>query len=571
MPSPRHHADLRTVQRAPAPAHALPALEALRDLPGAAGADARREPLARLAAATLRSAAEVLRLHECLCWLRAYAGGHAERAQVASMLDGFADRVDLQRHRRALADSGIAGTDTRYRFFWGQALWLATRWPAQLALDRRAGADAAPRLARALPVLVTHVEMQALVELHLDGFDAIDRLRDAGTSDAVFLQRRIEAMPGDGFTREAFSDAIDATYVLRAGPGTPSRSTAFFAPAPRVPGSAPRRGRADLRAELARAPRRVRALARRDARAAIDLARAAMVLRARSLEAFSFADARDAWLVDDGDGLSFVFVGVVPERRQTIATVCGGLTLRNGVPIGYVQADIVGATAALSFNTFETFRAGEAGYTFARWLAALHHVHGVRSFSIEPYQLGQGNDEALDSGAWWFYAKMGFEPREPAVQGLAQAERRRLAQHPGARSGRRTLQALASVHLLFEADPAQPHPLPPQQGLGLVAAQALSARAAADRDAAQAACERDARRALGLTSLAGFSAAERQAWRRWAPLLAMLPLDRWSATERADLVALVRAKAARSEAGFVRAWQRHPKLDAALRALLPAR
>lgn len=546
-------------------AQALRVLVAQRDACDPAATAARRGALARLATSSLDTAAQVMQLHEILCRLRAYPGDADELAQVVALLDGFAGRADLRRHRRALADSGIAGTDIRYRFFWGQARWLATRWPDRLELDRRADAQAAARLARALPLLVTHVEMQSLIELHLPGFDAIDRLRDAGETDATFLQRRIAAMPGDGFTREAFSDSIDATYLLRAGPGTPSRTTAFFAPAPRVTGVPPRRGRPDLRAELARAPRGVRRLGRRDADAAIDLARAAMVLRARSLEAFSFADARDAWLVDDGQGLAFVFVGVVPERRQAIAAVCGGLTLRNGVPIGYLQADLVGRTAALSFNTFDTFRGGEAAFTFARWLAALHHVHGVRSFSVEPYQLGQGNDEALDSGAWWFYARLGFEPRDAAVRRLAAAERRRLASQPGARSPRRTLQALAAAHLVFEADPAEAHDLPPQQRLGLEVARFLSARWGSDRERAQAACEATARRALGLASLAGFTAAERQAWRRWAPLAAMLPVAAWSAAERADLVTLIRAKAARSESGFVQAWQRHPRLDAEIR------
>ena len=28
---------------------------------------------------------------------------------------------------------------------------------------------------------------------------------------------------------------------------------------------------------------------------------------------------------------------------------------------------------------------------------------------IDPYQLGLENDDALKSGAWWFYQKLGFE------------------------------------------------------------------------------------------------------------------------------------------------------------------
>jgi hypothetical protein len=128
------------------------------------------------------------------------------------------------------------------------------------------------------------------------------------------------AMPGDGFTREAFSDTVDASFVLTPGPDTPSRTLAHLPAAPRVfRRQPPARTRPDLRTETARPPRSVRRLTVRDATAMVDLARAAMVTRARSLEAFSFADARDAWLVDDGDGLAFAFVGVIPQRRPDTA------------------------------------------------------------------------------------------------------------------------------------------------------------------------------------------------------------------------------------------------------------
>ena len=220
----------------------------------------------------------------------------------------------------------------------------------------------------------------------------------------------------------------------------------------------PPRSRPDLRAELARPPRAVRRLPLRDAQALVDLARAAMVIRARSLEAFSFADARDAWWVDDGDGLAYAFFGVLPERRHALAAIYGGLMLRNGVPIGYLQSDHVGRSAALSFNTFDSFRGIEAGFTFARWLAALRRLFGSTSFSIEPYQLGWHNDEAVASGAWWFYAKLGFAPRDAALARLARAEAERQRRDPGHRSGPDTLRRLAARHLFFDLDPAQALP-----------------------------------------------------------------------------------------------------------------
>ena len=512
----------------------------------------------------LASAGAVRRLHEALCFVRAYPDDAAVLAQVEAMLARFADRPDLREFRAALADSGIAGTAIHFRFFAGQALWLAQRWPGQLRLDR-SDPEAEARIARALPPLLTPGEAQALAELKLPGYAALDRLRGKNESDAVFLLRRIAAMPGNGFTREAWSDTVDASYLLAPGVDTPSRSAAHLARAPlafrRQP---PPRQRADLRVELARAPRAVRRMSVQRGTAIVDLARAAMVTRERSLEAFSFADARDAWLVDDGDGLAFAFAGVIPPRRHAVAATYGSLTLRNGVPIGYAQADVVGRSAALSFNTFDTFRGGEAAFTFARWLAALRHLFGATSFSIEPYQLGQDNDEAIESGAWWFYAKQGFAPRDAATRRLARAERERLQRSPGRRTPAATLRELAERHLFFDLDAARPEPLLALGALGLRAGAALSARAGSNRESALDEASAELMRHCGLASLRGFSADAREAWRRFAPILALLDLGAWSATERTTLVDVIRAKGGRSERAYVERYCAHPRLHAAL-------
>ena len=542
----------------------LASLERHRFAFDAAAADTKLGLLKQLARTRLGSARAVMRLHEALCLIRAYPDNAAVLAQVQAMLEGFAGRADLRAHRATLADSGIAGTPIHYRFFAGQAQWLGQHWPDQLRLDRD-DSDAEPRIARALPPLLTLAEAHALAGLKLPGYVALDRLRGCNQTDAVFLLRRIAVMPGNGFTREAYSDTLDASFVLVPGPDTPSRTAAHFAAAPVVfRREPPPRVSPDLRAELARAPRSVRPMSVSDGAAIVDLARGAMVTRARSLEAFSFADARDAWFVDDGDGLAFAFVGVVPERRHAVASYYGGLTLRNGVPIGYHQADLVGRSAALSFNTFDTFRGGEAAFSFARWLAALRRLFATTSFSIEPYQLGKDNDEALESGAWWFYAKLGFQPRDAATRRLARDERARLQRSPGHRSRPAMLRRLAERHLFFELEPAQPHPLMPLAELGLQSGAALSARAGPDRERAVAEASVELMRQCGLASLRGFAPDQREAWRRLAPVLTLLDLAGWREDERRALVDLIRAKGGRSERGYVARYLAHPTLDAAL-------
>ena len=531
---------------------------------GADAAARKRSLLARLAHTRLRSAHAVRRLHEALCFMHAYPDDAALLTRVRAMLAAFAQRADLRVHRGALAGSGIAGTVVRFRFFAGQAQWLAQRWPRQLRLDR-SDIDAQARVARALPPLLTHTEAVALRELDLAGYDALDRLRSRDESDAVFLLRRIAAMPGDGFTREAFSDAVDASYLLEPGRDTPSRTAARLRGAPLAWRREPlARERPDLRAEIARAPRALRRLSLADGQALVELARGAMALRERSLEAFSFAEARDAWLVDDGDGLAFGFAGVVAARRHAIAATYGSLTLRNGVPIGYGQADLVGASAALSFNTFETFRGAEAAYTFARWLAALRRLLGARSFTLEPYQLGHDNDEAIESGAWWFYAKLGFAPRDAATLKLMRDERARSQRRASHRTPPATLRRLAERHLFFEAEPSRPRPVIALPALGLQVGAALSARCGADRERAVDELDAEMAARCAVTSWRDWSPAQREAWRRLAPVLALLDLRGWRADERRALPQLARVKGGRSERDYLACYHAHPRLDAAL-------
>ena len=66
-------------------------------------------------------------------------------------------------------------------------------------------------------------------------------------------------------------------------------------------------------------------------------------------------------LVDFGDGLQFAMIGMQPERRLLFETVTGYLTLRNGVPIGYVLSSTLFGSAEIAYNVFETWRGAEAG------------------------------------------------------------------------------------------------------------------------------------------------------------------------------------------------------------------
>ena len=516
----------------------------------------------------LKSAPEILRLHEHLCYLRAYPDDGAVLARVVRMLEGFAGRADFKRHQITLADTGIAGTVIHYQFFWPTARWLAARWPERLHIDWE-NIDNVRPLADALPLLVTPLEATWLRLRMPSPKRSLMRLKGAKIADGTFFVRRVEVMPGDHVTREAFFDGLDTPFRLRPGRSTPSRTMTHNPPSPVVFRAAPpERARPDLLRELRRPPRSVTAVASNEGDRLIDLARVAMVTRERDLDNFAYGDCRDVRMVDDGDGLQWIVIGTLPERRPILRATYGLLTLRNGVPIGYVGADALFGCVDISYNTFPTYRGGEAAFVFARMLAALRQLFGARTFTIEPYQLGQGNDEAIESGAWWFYYKLGFRPRNPAIGALAREELARMKASPRHRSSHRVLKQLAGDYLYFETPGATAPYWPRLTDFGKKITEHLTARAETRREDALSACCADAQQRLNAAPARGSGKQRLAAWLNWSPVVALLPgIERWTQEERNQLAQIITAKGSRRDSDYLALFDAHPKLGRMLRRL----
>lgn len=545
----------------------LATLERLRLQFGPPAAARKRLLLQRLARATLGSAAAVRRLHEVLCFLRAYPDDAHVLAQAARLLDRFARRADLQAFRADLAGSGIDGTAHWFPYFYPTARWLARCWPEEFVCDR-GDEEAAGNIDRALPQLVGAPAAAALAAAGVTGFAAVDAVRGRYT-DAVWLVQRAARLPGTDAQREALFDAINPSCHLLPGArarNLPSRTRDGWASAPLALNGVPLAARRPaVRAQLARPPAQVGPLGQRAGAHMVDLARRVLATRQRDLDAFAWGNARDVWLIDDADGLQFALIGLQPARRAPIAALYGALYLKNGVPIGYGQSDHVGPACALSFNLFDTFRgAALAAHVLARLMAALQALLGARSFSLEPYQLGNHNDEAIASGAWWFYFKLGWRPRDPATRHLAGQEVQRMQRTPAHRSSAAVLRQLARQPLFFETEPGATRPLPALAALQRAAQRELVRRDPIDLQRAAALCAQAAATALQVKTRARWSASERAAWLAWAPLLLALRVARWRADERHAIAALVRLKGAAGEAAFVRATAQHQRLLAAL-------
>ena len=151
-----------------------------------------------------------------------------------------------------------------------------------------------------------------------------------------------------------------------------------------------------------------------------------------------------------GAGVHIFLWGLPPDRRLPLRAYHAGITFKNGVPINYIEGISLFEWMEVGFNTFYAFRDGETAWIYSKVLHLLHQLTGVTCFSVYPYQLGDENEEAIKSGAFWFYRKLGFRPGRPELLALTQREEAKMAREPSHRTSARTLRKLAAGHVFYE-------------------------------------------------------------------------------------------------------------------------
>jgi hypothetical protein len=266
--------------------------------------------------------------------------------------------------------------------------------------------------------------------------------------------------------------------------------------------------------------------------------------------------------------------------------------VKNGVPINYFEAIGLCEWLEVGFNTFYTYRRGETAWLYSQALRCLRALTGAKVFSIYPYQIGQNNDEALDSGAFWFYRKLGFRPGRPDLRKLCEREEKRIAANPKYRTPRRTLKRLAEAHMFYEvrtgkdeteAGFASGHAFRPAdavtklspafaeagagpwdtfsiRNLGLRINRRMAREFESDSRKIRQASTTAVTRALSLDP-DDWTAIQKQALEDWSLVLALIPdLARWTPLEKNQLIKIIRAKSAASEMPYLRQIQLHPRL-----------
>jgi hypothetical protein len=208
----------------------------------------------------------------------------------------------------------------------------------------------------------------------------------------------------------------------------------------------------NLAEELAQPSPQLQKLSVTQGERALDLAREASTIRYRELYGFTHGDPKHVYRAELGRGVELFLMGLPAERRLPLRAYHAAMIYKNGVAIGYFEGLSLFERMESGFNLYYTFRDGETAWLYARTLNVMHDFTGVTAFSLDPYQIGYGNEEGIESGAFWFYRKLGFRPvRKDALQ-RALKEEEKIKTRKGYRTSPATLRKLAASPMILELE-----------------------------------------------------------------------------------------------------------------------
>jgi hypothetical protein len=447
------------------------------------------------------------------------------------------------------------------------ARWLEHRHPKQLQVEwdfdeqsRQLGVS----LPRFLPLLAD----DSMVEADTPYLDWLGNA--AGGADRIlpWLLERLEQLPQGMLEKTAWYDALKINVSWDLGSSLASRTLARRNPRKMHFHREPliRRNQVSLGAELSSEPLPIRKLGRRQGEVVLNLVREGLTVRYRELYGTTRGDPEHVIEAEVGRGVQILLWGLPPDRRLPLRAYHAGMTIKNGVPINYIEGISLFEWMEVGFNTFYAFRDGETAWIYSKVLHLLHQLTNVTCFSVYPYQLGDQNEEAIKSGAFWFYRKLGFRPGRPDLLAMTQREEARMARNPAHRTSPRTLRKLATEHVFYEFGDG-PRGLWDSfsvRNIGLAVQRQMAAKFNGDPEsmcrwataALAANLQIDPRK---------WNPLEQSAFKNFAFVLSLAPeLRKWNGKQKQALTTIIRAKVHPDESEYLRLLQRHDVLRKAL-------
>jgi hypothetical protein len=562
--------------------HQLTQLEASRYRFGRQEAARIVKLLNRLDAARFPDTASLIRFHEALLFLRAFPHGPAVVRATERILNNFYEKVEALRKAGADMDdfdtfevSGIAGTEMEDTLSFDVARWLINtrRLPNQVEIAWE-NYEPGRQLGNTGPRFIPLLADDAYVEADTPWRRWLETAGGKKNATPAWLIKRFERLPLPPQQKAELFESLrvplrwnlENSAITRTRNWKPVRSV-FYHSEPLIS-----RSQVSLADELTRPPVQLKKLSRQQGGKIIDLIREVMLVRYRELYGTTLGDPAsvvqsNVGTDEAGRGVSIYLWNLPPDRRLPLRAYVAGLTLKNGVPINYIEAIGLCEWMEVGFNTFYTFRGGEAGWIYAQVLRCLCHLMGTTCVSVYPYQLGKDNEEAIESGAFWFYRKLGFRPGRTDLQRLAEREERRIS--ATTKSGRtryrtpaRTLRRLAGGHAFYELPGSEVGAWDgfSTRNIGLRVNRRMAQEFGGDAGRMRDHSRRTLERILGVGT-SSWAPLDKAAFDNLALILTEVPeLGAWTREEKEDLLRIIQSKSRADEMLYLHLTQRHDRL-----------
>jgi hypothetical protein len=527
------------------------------------------ELLLRLGKRQFSDTASLIRFHEALLFLRAFPQGPEVVRQAERLLRDFSARVGrLEKTGVDMDDfdplevSGIAGTAMQDTLTFDVVRWLVDRLPdVKIVWDDYSEERA---MAAVWPQLMPLLEEDGDIEPNVPWQRWLQTAAGSKKRNLQWMVRQFAQLSVSDTEKALLYDSLRLPVRWRLDDKRFSRTRnwrpvrrIFFHREPLIP-----RGSVSVERELSQSPPVLRRLSVKQGEAAVNMAREVMLVRYRELYGMTFGDPRSVVRADVGRGVSIYLWNPYPARRLPLRAYVAGFSLKNGVPVNYFEATGLCEWMELGFNVFYTFRGGEVASMYAQALRCLVGLTGAKCISMYPYQLGDGNDEAIESGAFWFYRKLGFRPVRKDLLELVEREEQRITSDPKYRTTPRTLRRLAAGHVFYELPGSQVGAWDSfsTRKIGMKVNQRMAREFVGSRDRIRKASSSWLAGFLSV-KVASWGALEQAAFENFAMALSLAPdLTSWSRQEKEALVQVIRAKPAANEMRYLHLMQKHRRL-----------
>ena len=541
----------------------LEQLDALKSQFGTANARKINALLRRLARLRIDDVDSLVRFHELLLFVRAYPHNTSVVQQTEKMLRDIPARVaqlrDLDADISELEHpevSGIAGMSVTDTFTFPIVSWLAQLKPTALSFYWEWFEDE-NRIGEIWPSLIPLLDEDTLVEANIPFREWLRNARGRQTEVRWLIGRFRRLRLTETEQAQLYNSQklyLEWRYSYResrTGLRVPIKRI-FFHEDPLIP-----RRDVRLEEEFNRPTPPIRKLSLSKGTLALDVARNASTVRYRELYGFTNGDPRSVYQMSLGRGVELVVFTLPPDKRLPLRAYHSAMIYKNGVPIGYFEGLSLFERMESGFNLYYTFRDGETAWLYARILAVMKHLTGVTAFTLDPYQIGFDNEEGIESGAFWFYRKLGFRSMSGEIHKLTKNEEEKIAKRKDYRTTATTLRKLAAAPMILELDDSKKGDWDHFQlrQMGFAVQRLMAEKFSGDAERMREGAVRTISSLLGIESH-----INDQALVDFALMLSLVPgLDQWSTDEKDALCQIIEAKGKGSESNYLRLMQKHER------------